>query len=158
MAVRTNIIKELEEQYSQEKNKLVVFYGSEGSCKFDLIKEFVGDKKFFYYRARQASELEQRTLMGNEIAKKYRVKLTKGTYDEYFTRIKSGDASKLVVVIDEFQYIAKKKDSKILDSIIKLKNRKLYPGPVMIILCCSSILWAEQDMEECFGETNYKKN
>ncbi|MBQ1802469.1 MAG: ATP-binding protein [Lachnobacterium sp.] len=157
MAVRTNIIKELEEQYSQEKNKLVVFYGSEGSCKFDLIKEFVGDKKFFYYRARQASELEQRTLMGNEIAKKYRVKLTKGTYDEYFTRIKSGDASKLVVVIDEFQYIAKKKDSKILDSIIKLKNRKLYPGPVMIILCCSSILWAEQDMEECFGETNYKK-
>ncbi|SER52300.1 ATP-binding protein [Lachnobacterium bovis] len=157
MAVRANIIKELEEQYSQERNRIVVLYGSEGSCKFDLIKEFVKNKKFFYYRARQASELEQRTLMGDEISKKYRVKLTKGTYDEYFSRIKSGDASKLVVVIDEFQYIAKKKDSKFLESVIKLKNKRLYPGPVMIILCCSSILWAEQDMEENFGEVNYKK-
>jgi len=47
--------------------------------------------------------------------------------DEFFNRIKSGDPTKLVVVIDEFQYIARK-DVGFMNSILKLKAKKLYLG------------------------------
>ena len=59
---------------------------------------------------------------------------------EFFNRIKSGDASKLVVVIDEFQLIAKK-DASFMESIEKLRMKRLYPGPVLILLCSSSVAW-----------------
>ncbi|SFG74182.1 hypothetical protein SAMN04487761_1455 [Lachnospiraceae bacterium C7] len=157
MAVRGTIIKELEDIYSQDGNQIVILYGKQETNKQSLIKSFLENKKFFYYRCRQASELEQKRLMGNEISKKYNVRLTKGTYDEYFTRVKSGDPSKLVIVIDEFQYIVKKKNQNFLDSILKLKAKKLYPGPVMVILCCSSVTWIEQEMPETVDPKFFKK-
>ena len=113
--------------------------------------EFLKGKKFFYYRCRQASADEQRKMMGEEISKSFDVKLLKNTYDEYFNRIKSGDPSKFVLVIDEAQF-AMKKDEELINSIIKLKNKKLYPGPIMIVVASSSIVWAEQDREVTFKE------
>lgn len=72
------------------------------------------------------------------------MKLGRYSYDEFFNRVKSGDASKLVIVIDEAQY-AIKRDPEFVKSILKLKMKRLYPGPVMIILASSSIVWATQD-------------
>ena len=37
--------------------------------------------------------------MGEEISRQYKVSLSRQTYEEYFARIKSGDPSKLVVII-----------------------------------------------------------
>lgn len=144
-------LKRLEDLYATGGNQLVVMYGSMNSGKEDLIRAFVKEKKCFYYRARKASALEQNRMMGEEIAKKYDVRLQKNTYDEYFNRVKSGNPTKLVVIIDEFEHIAKK-DSEFIQSIVKLKNRRLYPGPVMIILASSSIVWAEQNMDEVLGD------
>lgn len=143
-------LKRLEDLYTESGNQLVVLYGPMNCEKESLIGSFIGDKKYFYYRARKASAKEQLSMMGEEISRKYDVKLQKFTYDEYFTRVKSGDPSKLVVVIDEFEQIAKK-DPEFMESILKLKARRLYPGPVMIILASSSIVWAEQDMDETIG-------
>ena len=148
-------LKKLEELYTQSGNQLVMLYGPMNCGKEELIQNFMKDKKFFYYRARKASEKEQKAMMGEEIAKKYDVRLQKYTYEEYFNRVKSGDPSKLVVVIDEFEQIAKR-DPEFMESILKLKNRRLYPGPVMIILASSSIVWAEQDMAEVLGESAKK--
>ena len=69
------------------------------------------DKKAFYYRARPASEQQQRKMMGMQIEEQYDAAIKKYTYEECFNRIKSGDASKLVVIIDEFHHIAKKDDT-----------------------------------------------
>ena len=148
-------LKRIEELYTQSGNQLVMLYGPMNCGKEELIQNFMKDKKSFYYRARKASEKEQKSMMGEEIAKKYDVRLQKYTYEEYFNRVKSGDPSKLVVVIDEFEQIAKR-DPEFMESIVKLKNRRLYPGPVMIILASSSIVWAEQDMEEVLGESAKK--
>ena len=148
-------LKKLEELYTQSGNQLVMLYGPMNCGKEELIQNFMKDKKFFYYRARKASEKEQKAMMGEEIAKKYDVRLQKYTYEEYFNRVKSGDPSKLLVVIDEFEQIAKR-DPEFMESILKLKNRRLYPGPVMIILASSSIVWAEQDMAEVLGESAKK--
>ena len=89
--------------------------------------------------------------MGQEVEAKYGIRLTRYSYDEFFNRIKSGDPTKLVVVIDEFQYIARK-DVGFMNSILKLKAKKLYPGPVMIILTSSSLVWVEEDCREKYGE------
>jgi len=149
-------LKKLEDLYAESGNQLVVLYGPMNCEKEEIIRTFISDKKHFYYRARKVSAKEQLTMMGEEVSKKFDVRIQKNTYDEYFNRVKSGNPTKLVVVIDEFEQIAKK-DSEFMESILKLKNRRLYPGPVMIILASSSIVWAEQDMDEVIGEESAKK-
>ncbi len=153
--LKTSERKRLEELYAQSGNQLVLLYGAMNCQKEELLKELMKDKKFFYYRARKASAMEQLAMMGEEIASKFNVRLQKNTYEEYFNRIKSGDPSKLVVIIDEFEQIVKK-DETFMESIQKLKDKRLYPGPVLIILATSSIVWTEQDMDETIGAIGKK--
>ncbi|MCI8326567.1 MAG: ATP-binding protein [Lachnospiraceae bacterium] len=151
MIIRTTEVKELEEEYQADGNRLVVYYGDENSQKEQLLRYFMQGKKVFYYRARPASEKQQRAMMGSEILEQYHAVLSKYTYEEYFNRIKSGDASKLVVLIDEFQHIAKK-DPTFLEAIFKLKTKQLYPGPVLIVLASSAFKWIDEEGEELFGK------
>lgn len=151
MIVRASQIRNLNENYGAQGNSILLLYGRDGCEKEGMLRVYLQDKKHFYYRARQASALEQYRQMAAEVEQTCDVRLTKGTYNEIFNRIKSGDATKLVVVIDEFQYIVKK-DPEFMDSIIKLKEKKLYPGPVQIILTSSDVAWVEQEMADCLGE------
>lgn len=155
MVVKTAVLKELQEDYKKSGNQLYVLYGRADSEKELLIKALVQNKKYFYYRARQASAEEQRRRMGEEIARKFEVALNKYTYEEYFNRVKSGNPTKLVIVIDEFQYISKK-DAGFMEAVLKLKAKRLYPGPVMVILCSSAVTWIEKEMTNVLGETAEK--
>ncbi|MFR4351903.1 MAG: ATP-binding protein [Roseburia sp.] len=155
MVVKTAVLKELEEAYQQSGNQLFVLYGRADSEKELLLKALVQNKKYFYYRARQASPEEQCRQMGAEIAEQFEVSLQKYTYQEYFNRVKSGGPSKLLIVMDEFQYITKK-DAAFFDAVLKLKAKRLYPGPVMILLCSSAVSWVEQEMEKIVGEAARK--
>lgn len=157
MVVKSSVLKELEECYRESGNQLVVLYGRTDSEKERLLGAFVQNKKHFYYRARQVAEREQRAQMGRELAARFEVMLQKYTYEEYFNRVKSGDPTKLVVVIDEFQYIAKK-DPTFMEAVLKLKVHRLYPGPVMILLCSSAVSWAERELAECIGEGGMPQN
>ena len=156
MVVKSSVLKELEECYREPGNQLVVLYGRTDSEKERLLGAFVQNKKHFYYRARQVAEREQRAQMGRELAAQFEVTPQKYTYEEYFNRVKSGDPTKLVVVIDEFQYIAKK-DPTFMEAVLKLKAHRLYPGPVMILLCSSAVSWAERELTECIGEAACRK-
>ena len=64
-AKKTDLAK-LEELYKTSGNQLVVMYGRKGCQKEQLIREFISDKKYFYYRCRQASALEQSNMMARE--------------------------------------------------------------------------------------------
>lgn len=151
MIIRTAEIKPLEEEYEKSGNRLVLFYGDDTSQREQLLKYFMQDKKAFYYRARPASAKQQRSMMGEQITEQYGVGIQKHTYDEYFNRIKSGDASKLVVIIDEFQYIVRN-DESFWESILKLKAKRLYPGPVLIVLASSAFKWIDTEGMELLGE------
>ncbi len=156
MVVKSSVLKELESLYTRPGNQLFVLSGRADSEKELLLKQFLEKKKHFYYRARPASALEQRNRMGAELADKMKTALTKYTYDEYFNRVRSGDPTKLVVVIDEFQHIVKK-DGEFIASVLKLKGKRLYPGPVMILLCSSAVAWVDRELGDCIGETAAKK-
>ena len=149
--------KKLEEIYQESGNQLYIMYGRSGCGMDALLKLFCRDKKSFYYRARNASPKEQLHQMQREIQRQFGAVLSKDTYDECFNRIKSGDATKLVVVIDGFDLIVKK-DATFFESILKLKAKRLYPGPVMILLCNTTIPWTEKDMATCLGDGLSKVN
>ena len=151
MNAKKTDLKELEGWYEKSGNQLMLLYGGMDCRKEQLIKEFCVGKKYFYYRCRQLSAQEQMQKMGEEIQNAFQMKLSRYSYDEFFNRVKSGDASKLVIVIDEAQY-AIKRDPEFVKSILKLKMKRLYPGPVMIILASSSIVWATQDAKDAFGD------
>ena len=51
------------------------------------------------------------------------------------------------MIIDEFHHIAKKDDT-FLEAIMKLKAKRLYPGPVLIILASSAFKWIEEEGRE----------
>lgn len=150
MVGRTTELRELEKFYRRDGNQLVVFYGRRDCGKRELLRSFLQKKKFVYYGARQASLELQRRMFGQEIERKYKIKIQDFQYDTFFNRIRSGDGSKLVLVIDDFEHIAKK-DPEFVASIGRLKDKKLYPGPVLILLCSSSIAWVENDMVPCLG-------
>lgn len=155
MVVRASQIRSLNEDYAAQGNSIVLLYGRDGCEKEAMMRLYLQEKKHFYYRARHASGLEQYRQMAAEVEQAYDVKLQKGTYNEIFNRVRSGDASKLVVVIDEFQYIVKK-EPEFMDTMIKLKEKKLYPGAVQIILASSDVAWIEQEMSDCLGEREKK--
>ena len=157
MVVRHTELKKLEQLYDENGNQLVILYGREGCDKEAFIRLFCKGKKYFYYRARRASAQEQCMQLGHEIEKQYELSLSKYSYTEFFNRIRSGNASKLVVIIDEFQYIAKR-DEEFFKAVLKLKAKRLYPGPVMIVLASSSIAWVEQELEERLGDGMKKVN
>lgn len=157
MVTKGNERKKLDSLYEEQGNQIVVLYGRAESRKEELIKDFVADKKFFYYRCREGSAEDQVRMMGDEISRRFDVNLTKNTYDEYFNRIKSGDPSKLVVIIDEAQFVMKR-DPEFIKSILKLKAKRLYPGPVFILLASSSIVWVEQDLNSLLQENAKKVN
>jgi AAA+ ATPase superfamily predicted ATPase len=151
MILKNTEIKELQKIYEKAGNSMVLLYGSNRSDKEMLLRAFCKDKKVFYYRGRNASPREQLRQMQRQVETEFSVKLQQDNYEECFNRIKSGDSSKLVVVMDEFQTIAKK-DGTFFDALVALKKRQLYPGPVMIVLANSSIIWTRRDMDKALGE------
>lgn len=155
MALRAAEIKKLEEEYAKQGNNILVFYGRTGCSKEQYLKFFLKDKEYFYYRAREASLENQRRMMKGEIEREYQTELPEDNYHNCFKKIRSSDGSKFVLVIDEFQHIAKK-DADFIKSMIDLKTKKIYPGPILILLCSSSLVWVETKMKPTFQDY-YKK-
>ena len=155
MSGRKTVLHDLEQLYSQSGNQILVLYGRRENQSRELAREFCKGKKSFYYYAPEISVKAQKIRMGSEIEKYFQVSLTEENYDTFFKRVKSGDASKLVLVIEEFQHIMKK-DETFWESILKLKAKKLYPGPVMILLCSTNVSWIEQEMPQAVGKSAKK--
>ena len=147
MITRNQINQTLQKLYDDSANHLVLLGGSDRSEKESFLKRFCNDKKCFYYRGRHASGREQLSRFMHEVSETYDIKLQKNSYDECLNRIKSGDSSKLVVVIDELP-LMQHSDPGFFSSIIKLKKHQLYPGPVLIILTASSLSYMDGEARE----------
>ena len=144
---RTNEVKKLDAIYQSSGNNLVLVYGRMGSGKESLLDEFTTGKPYFYYRSRQCSDEKQIKYMDDQLSKAFDAKAGAESFDDCFKKFRSKDGSKLVVIIDEAQF-AVKKTNKLWESLVALKNKKLYPGNVMILIVSSSIVWAQHSFTE----------
>ena len=147
---RTNEAKKLDAIYQSAENNLILMYGRLGCGKESVLDEFTTGKPYFFYRSRQCSDAKQLSYFDSQISSTYDVKTGADSFEECFKKFKSKDGSKLIVIIDEAQF-AIKKTNELLSSLIALKNKKLYPGKIMIIIASSSIVWGQHTLIEFAG-------
>lgn len=129
----------LEEQYKMNKSSFVIIYGRRRIGKTSLIKEFSKNKKVIYFLATEESINENRKNFQKIVFEKTGKNIfsSKNTLDwqDIFDLLTE---EKLIIVIDEYQYMAMKDSSftskvqKIWDEVISNKN-------FMFILCGSLI-------------------
>ncbi len=143
----TNEVKKLDAIYQSAGNNFVMLYGRLGCGKEALLDEFTTGKSYFYYRSRQCSDAKQLMYLDDQISSTYGKANGTANYEESFKKFSSKDGSKLIVIIDEAQY-AIKKSNDLFESLVALKNKKLYPGKVMIMVVSSSLVWTENAFNE----------
>ena len=147
---RTNELKKLDTIYQSAENNLVLMYGRMGSSKETLLDDFTTGKSYFYYRSRQCSDAKQLKYLDEQLSATYDRVANSTSFEDSLSKFRSKDGSKLIVIIDEAQF-AIKKNNNLLESLISLKKKKLYPGKVMIIIASSSIVWAQNTFPEIAG-------
>ena len=133
----------LKEQYEKSTASFVVIYGRRRIGKTELIKEFIKDKSALFFLATEESENENRNefkkvaaeYIGNSLLAEANISDWE-TIFQYI--IESKPDERKLIIIDEFQYIAKSYPpfisimQKIWDNILANEN-------VMLILCGSLV-------------------
>ena len=152
---RAQELKYLNTYYDRTGSQIMVVYGEKNVGKTTLLRQFVQDKPCYYYRARSASEREQRYQWGRELGDEG-VKLLKyPSFSEIFHAVGSSKNGKKVIVIDEFQTIIKSSDD-FMKELVNFVHSNWQNGQVMVILCSSSIGWVENSMITKIGESAYE--
>ena len=140
-------LEEIQEYYESKEykkdNSFVVLYGRRRVGKTTLIKEFIKDKKAFYFFADKQNENLQIERFKNQVSeyfkdeflKKIEIKDWDTVFDYLLTKISN---EKFILVIDEFQYLYM--INKDFSSIFqRIYDEKLKDKNIMIILCGSLI-------------------
>ena len=126
----------LTKYYKQEGSAVVVVYGREGIGKTTLLREFLQDKPFVYYQARELSREEQYHYFEQK-------------QNELMNRIRTS-SSKLCFVIDEFD-LMQKGNKEFLDDLQNF-YAAIQGENVLMILTSSCISWVEHQMADQFGK------
>lgn len=150
---RTSELKYLNTNYDREGSRILVVYGQKNVGKTDLLRQFVQDKPYYYYRARSSSDREQRFQWGKELTGRNMEVSKFPTYTEILNAILPQQEQKKVIVIDEFQYMIKA-DGEFMNELVKYVHESRFD--VMVILCSSSIGWIENSMITRIGEAAYE--
>ncbi|MDI3518520.1 MAG: uncharacterized protein PWQ34_667 [Caldanaerobacter sp.] len=141
-------IQFLETQFSREGSSFVVIYGRRRVGKTALIKEFIKDKKAIYFLATEEIESQNinnfKTLVARFFNNSLLEKAQNIMWDEIFEFIANNTTNeKLVIVIDEFQYLCKVNPS--FPSILqKIWDEKLKGKNIFLIVCGSLVNMMEQ--------------
>ena len=147
MVTRTTEIKQLEKLYASNRGQVVLVYGARGCLKEDLIKAFCKTKRAFYYRGRNVSPELQLQEFVNDIKTNLNIDVANANYDVCFEAISSRLGSDKIVVVDDFEYIAKKDES-----FIKSLNK--YKKDMFIILGSTALSWINNDLDKVMGTEN----
>ncbi|MCG2726803.1 MAG: ATP-binding protein [Elusimicrobia bacterium] len=140
---REKELEALKREYNKKGSSFVVVYGRRRTGKTTLLKNFILNKKDIYFLVDLQNERIQIERFKNIIAQSLKDEfLSKASFDKWETLFeyvsKKTGKKKIVIIIDEFQYLAKINHSipsifqKIWDDNLKNKN-------IMLILCGSLI-------------------
>lgn len=143
---RTQELEYLNKEYSSGKFSFTVIYGRRRVGKTELIQQFLQDKPHIYFladmRGTQSNALRFRKRASSLFDN---VEPAVDTFDEMFEYIRKQwkTEQKLVIVIDEFSYLAQVDGS--IPSVFQLiVDEILKAGPFHLILCGSSISMMEK--------------
>ncbi len=140
-------VERLQNLFDEKENNLVLLYGRSGLNLNGSLDKFLEGKRFAYYRATECSNLMQQELMAEAIRIQCDSVVNENDYFTMFNRIRTNNADKFVLVIDNVENIMKK-DPDFFVNIEKLRKHRLYQGPIMILLMTSSLVFAENYLPE----------
>lgn len=124
----------LNQSYQAKENTMVVLYGREGIGKTALVRQFLQEKTYVYYQARELSEAEQNRY-----------------FQEKVQQVKElAQKERMIFVVDEFDLMQKGYKSFLADFAEFVQD--LPEGNVMILLVSSAIQWVENSMVEDMGK------
>jgi AAA+ ATPase superfamily predicted ATPase len=137
----------LEREYSRAGGSLVIIYGRRRVGKTTLIKEFIRDKPAMYFLADERLESVQRrrfqAVLGDFTGDPLLTRITAPDWDTLFALLiqriwPKARSQKTVLVIDEFQYLAKTTPG--FPSFIQgMWDEKFKDKNIMLILCGSLV-------------------
>lgn len=144
---RERELKVLEKEYAADRSSLVILYGRRRVGKTALISHFVKNKPAVYFLATEESEIQNRItfkdlaadFLDNRLLREAQVE----NWDIIFEALVQQIAKeKLIIVIDEFQYLGKSNSA--FPSIFqRIWDTRLSKANVMVILCGSLITMME---------------
>ncbi len=152
---RTSELKYLNAYFDREGSQIVVVYGERNVGKTALLEQFVQDKPYSYYRARSASEREQRYLWGAEVGKGGGIASKYPSFTEILQSLCVHKMNKKVIIIDEFQYIIKA-GSEFMKELTAFLSDMAKEMQIMVVLCSSSIGWVENSMINRIGDAAHE--
>lgn len=137
----------LNDEYNRKGSSLVILYGRRRVGKTMLSTTFMKGKNALYFLVTEESEAQNRNAFKETVADLYENELLKNAKVDnweilFKTLVDKVGNEKLILVIDEFQYLGKSNPAfpsifqKIWDTILKDKN-------IMVILCGSLISMME---------------
>jgi len=147
---RQEELKYLNDYYNSSKAEFIVLYGRRRIGKTETLKEFCKGKPHFFYSCNQyldKKQFEKFTEALSDFNPEYRSKIKRfiDWEDAFSSLAEIGGKEKLVVVIDEFPYMAR--TNKSIQSIIQnLWDNKLKDSNIMLILSGSLISFMEDEV------------
>ena len=137
----------LNEIYKKEKAELILLYGRRRVGKTRLLKEFIKDKNSFYFIGDVSADI---LATFERVIKDRFVRFP--NWDDFFDFIEMESKNRVVIVLDEFQYLYKV--NKAWPTILQRRWEDLKDTKVMIILC-GSIISSIYKMAMGYGSALY---
>lgn len=147
---RIDEIKFLEKEYKRKTSSFIVLYGRRRVGKTRLIKEFIKNKDSVYFLATEESEAENIKTFQNILYSKYKIPLLDNnkllSWNDLFYIISTLKLEKkLIIVIDEFQYLLK--SNKGFSSILqKSWDEYLKDKSIMLIISGSALSMIKREV------------
>ncbi len=145
---RENELKLLNDLYNQNSFQLFVLYGRRRVGKTTFLNEFCRDKNTIFYSAAKSNNTVNLQKFSEQIFLHYGEKNLSpfSSWENAINYIDDRQKNQqLVLVIDEFPYIAEKNEA-ILSDIQHLVDHKLKDGKLFIILCGSYVSFIEKEV------------
>ena len=100
----------LEKFWREKEAQLIVIYGKRRIGKTELIKQFIKRKSHIYFLAQRINEHENLKLLGESVGEFFGddILMRSGfeSWKEFFEYLRKHTKKKMVLVIDEFPYLA----------------------------------------------------
>ncbi|MCR5137695.1 MAG: ATP-binding protein [Oscillospiraceae bacterium] len=146
---RENELAALEKACQTDSFQMAVVYGRRRVGKTTLLREFCKDKRAVYYTAIKTTPERNIALFGQCVLRSLAPELTNFTFqslDDLCSFLgERCREERLVVVIDEFPYMAKKEES-LLSVLQKHIDEQWMSGRMFLIVCGSSVSFMEDDV------------
>ena len=152
---RTVELNYLNTYFDKAGSQLMIAYGEHGTDKLALLMAFADGKPFHYYRARPASLREQLIQWNRELQEQSGISKDCISFFELLNSLFEKTKEKMVVIIDEFQFMIRENGS-FMEELIHYLHKKEREEGVMVILCSSQVGFVENSLISRIGIAAYE--